>query len=98
VLTASGWYGGYFERVRRNHFVFLYVLGAPPNKGDVELTLGFRHVRSFGVLDLGVKLAGSYRYNRDFIGNEANVHLGVELTLWPPARKVTPEKRTTETN
>jgi hypothetical protein len=49
----------------------------------VELKLGFRYVRSFGIFDLGAKLAGSYRYNRDFIGNEANFHLGVELALWP---------------
>jgi hypothetical protein len=38
------------------------------------------------MLDLGVKLAGSLRYNRDFIRNEGNAYLGLELTLWPPAR------------
>jgi hypothetical protein len=88
VLTSSGWYGAYFERVRRNNFVFLYLLGAPLHEDDVELTLGFRYVRSFGMLDLGVNLAASRRYNRDFIRNEGNAHLGVELTFWGPSQKM----------
>jgi hypothetical protein len=90
VLTRSGWYGGYFERVRRNNFVFLYILGAPIWNDDVELTLGFRYGRSFGMLDLGVKLAGSVRYHRDFShGTEYNANLGLEVTLWPLARTYT---------
>ncbi len=84
VLTPSGWYGAYLERVRRNDYVFLYMLGAPPDRDDVELTLGFRYARSLGMLDLGVNLAGSLRYNRDFIETERNVHLAVEVTFWPP--------------
>jgi hypothetical protein len=88
VLTSSGWYGGYLERVRRHEEVYLYQLGGPPAWNDVELTAGLRYVRSFGPVDLGVDLAFSHRHNRDFIRDENNVHLGVEVVLWPPRERL----------
>jgi len=87
VLTCSGWYGGYLERVRRHEDVYLYQLAGKNVKDDVEITAGLRYGRSFGILDLGVDLAFSHRYSWDFMGGVTNAHLGVELTLWPPRGK-----------
>jgi glucose-1-phosphate thymidylyltransferase len=42
----------------------MYLLGAPPGRDDVEVPLGPRHVRSLGMLDLGVNLPASHRHNR----------------------------------
>ena len=42
-------------------------------------------MRSLGIPDLGVNLAASLRHGRDFVRNEGNAHIGVELTPWPPA-------------
>jgi len=87
VLTPSGWYGGYLERIRRHEDVYLYSLGGPPALNDVELTAGVRHVRSFETLDLAVELAFSYRYSRDFVaGIQTNARLAVELAFWGPSR------------
>jgi hypothetical protein len=84
LLTNSGWYGGYLERVRRHEDVYLYQLAGQMVKDDAEITVGLRYVHSFGILDLGVDLAFSHRYGWDFMGSATNAHLGVELTLWPP--------------
>ena len=92
VLTPSGWYGGYLERVRRHEDVYLYVLGGPPERNDVELTAGVRHVRSFGTLGLGVDLAVSRRLSRDLsVGAETAARLAVELT-WSPAPRAPPPR------
>ncbi len=94
VLTRSGWYGGYLERIRRNEDVYLYTLGGPPARNDVELAAGVRHVRALGKLVLSVDLALRHRYSRNLQpGTENDARLAVELTYSPPPREAAPPPR-----
>ncbi len=49
--------------------------------------MGLRYIRSFGILGLGVDLALSHCYNRDFLKGEDDAHLSVEIVLWPKRRE-----------
>jgi hypothetical protein len=84
VITPSGWYGGYLERVRRNDAWYSYSSLSQDLKSDVEVTVGLRWQKPLGPVDLGATAALSKRWNRDYTGqNEWNGHLGVQLTFWP---------------
>jgi hypothetical protein len=90
VITPSGWYGAYVERVRRNDAWRTFSSLPDTTWSDTELTVGLRYLRSLGPFDLGVTAAVSKRWNRDYVGDEWNGYLRAEFTFWPEKKLVEP--------
>jgi hypothetical protein len=86
-VVDPGWTtGGYVERLARNEDVYVnQIAQTRPSAHDVALTAGLRHLRNLGPVELGADLAFTYRWDRDFLGNESNVRLLVDLAFPAPA-------------
>ncbi|WP_243337777.1 capsule assembly Wzi family protein [Anaeromyxobacter soli] len=84
VFGKRGRIGGYLERVRRNEPVFWLVID-PNNPGeishDTEVTAAVRQVFFAGPVDVSWEAAATYRWDRDFLRNEPNLRLGVQLAM-----------------
>jgi hypothetical protein len=88
VFGPRGRIGGFVERVRRNEAYFYRVVEPIPGEEaghDAELTAGVRQVLFAGPVDVSWELSASYRWNRDFFGDEPNFRGMLQLAL-PLAR------------
>ncbi len=82
VFNRSGRIGGYLERVRRNDAVFWLVID-PQQLGishDTEVTAAVRQVFFAGPVDVSWEAGASYRWDRDFLRNEPNFRVSVQLS------------------
>jgi hypothetical protein len=87
VFDGRGRIGGYLERVRRNDAVYWLTID-PQGRGishDTEVTAAVRQVFFAGPVDLSWEAAASYRWNRDFLRNEANYRVMLQVAV-PLAR------------
>jgi hypothetical protein len=88
VFGPKGRIGGFLERVRRNESYFYREIEPIPGEEaghDAELTAGVRQVLFAGPVDVSWELSASYRWNRDFFGDEPNFRGAVTLSV-PLAR------------
>jgi hypothetical protein len=88
VFGPKGRIGGFFERVRRNESYYFQAIDPIPGEEDghdAELTAGVRQVLFAGPVDVAWELSASYRWNRDYFGDEPNFRGAVTVTL-PLAR------------
>jgi hypothetical protein len=88
VFGPKGRIGGFFERVRRNESYYFQAIDPIPGEEDghdAELTAGMRQVLFAGAVDVAWELSASYRWNRDYFGDEPNFRGAVTVTL-PLAR------------
>jgi hypothetical protein len=84
VFGPEGRIGGFFERVRRNESYFFRAIDPIPgeeNGHDAELTAGVRQVLFAGPVDVAWEVSASYRWNRDFFGDEPNFRGVLQLAL-----------------
>lgn len=84
VFGPKGRIGGFFERVRRNESYYYQSIDPIPGEEaghDAEVTAGVRQVLFAGPVDVSWELAASYRWNRDFFGDEPNFRGAVMLTV-----------------
>jgi hypothetical protein len=79
----GGRVGGYLERVRRNDAYYWAVVEPVQGAGehDVEVIGGLRQALALGPLEVSWDASVAYRWNRDFLRDEANVRLMLELAL-----------------
>lgn len=81
VLAPSGWYGGWFERTRRNDGHFMQQTS--DFEPDVEIGGGLRYLKSFGPFDLGAVAGLAHREGYDGLPPAWNFHCEIQLTWWP---------------
>lgn len=85
VFHRGGRIGGFVERIRRNDAYYWAVV--EPTGGawrhDAEVTLGARQVLALGRVEASWEAALAWRENRDFLGDEPNVRLGLGLAVRP---------------
>jgi hypothetical protein len=84
VFGPEGRIGGFLERVRRNELYYFQAIDPLPGEEDghdAELTAGVRQVLFAGPVDVAWELSASYRWNRDFFGDEPNFRGAVTLTM-----------------
>jgi hypothetical protein len=75
VFGPNGRIGGFLERVRRNELYYFQAIDPLPGEEDghdAELTAGVRQVLFAGPVDVAWEISASYRWNRDFFGDEPN--------------------------
>jgi hypothetical protein len=83
VFGRGGRIGGYLERVRRNEAVYWAVFD-PRQDGtthDTELTAALRQVLFAGPVDVSWEAAGSFRWSRDFLRDDVNLRVGIQLAM-----------------
>lgn len=83
LLTPAGRLGGFLERTRRNFDVFwltMEPLGTDQTH-DAELALGARQVLFAGPLEVAWEASAAYRWSRDFLLNQPNLRVILQLTL-----------------
>jgi hypothetical protein len=87
VFGPRGRFGGYVERVRRNEGIYWLTIEPQGSltSHDTEVTAALRQVFFAGPVDLSWEAAASYRWNRDFLRNEPNFRLAVQIAI-PLAR------------
>jgi hypothetical protein len=81
VFDRRGRIGGYVERVRRNDAIYWTTID-PQQLGishDTEVTAAVRQVLFVGSVDVSWEAGASYRWNRDFMRNEPNFRVSVQL-------------------
>ena len=83
VFSPGGRIGGFVERVRRHDDIYWSqmepVLGQRHH--DVEMAGGVRQVLFAGPVDVSWEASAAYRWERDFLKNEPNLKLGVQLSV-----------------
>lgn len=84
VFSPGGRIGGYLERVRRRDDI--YWAQIEPTHGqrhhDVEMAAGVRQVLFAGPVDVSWDAQAAYRWERDFLWNNAtNLRVGVQLSV-----------------
>lgn len=81
VFDGHGRIGGYLERVRRNDAVYWLTID-PQQLGishDTEVTAAVRQVFFAGPVDVSWEAAASYRWDRDFLRNEPNLRVALQV-------------------
>jgi hypothetical protein len=84
-LTGSGRIGGYLERIGRNEGAYWSSVDpveywAPGLGHDVEMTAAARQLLFAGPVEVAWEAGVQWRWNRDFLGHEANFRASVQLT------------------
>ena len=81
VFGLGGRFGGYIERVRRTDDYYWRVVEPAAGTHDAELAAGLRQVIFAGPVDISWDAALMYRWSRDYLQNEGNVRLGVQVSV-----------------
>ncbi len=82
VIGSGGRIGGYVERIRRNEEVFWSLIEPQgrDSQHDTELFAAVRQVLFAGPLEIAWEAGFGYRWNRDFLRNEPNARIVIEIT------------------
>lgn len=86
LFYSGGRFGVYGERVRRNEDVFYRDPDRVRDGHDVEVAGGLRHVILLSAVDLEWGAAYAFRWNRDFLRDDANWRLDAALRWRPGTR------------
>jgi hypothetical protein len=83
VFTGGGRLGGFVERTSRNQEAFWTIVSQrdPRAAPDAEIAAGLRQVLFAGPVEVSWLASAAFRWDRDFLHNEPNVQLGVQVAV-----------------